>query len=767
MDSLVTKLTPKAVLKALETLPTETDTTYEKAMQRINDMNPDFREKAKLFLMWVAYTYRPLNIREIEHATTLLPDETEIDTDEIVPAKVLASMCAGLVIIDEMENVRLCHYTVENYFKKVRGEVFVNTDVCLSRTCLTYLLLDEFRDGRCADRDFKQRSKKYPLLGYASSNWGRHAVEATDPSIDQQVLVFLKSDPHRDAATQAIWHLEAAGYKNWDAKSGASGLHWASYFGLIKAVESLIADQADVDAQDSLGTTPLIYASLQGHETIVQKLLDAGANPNIMCSRGGTALHRAAAQDYLAIVKLLLAHKDIDVNALYSSWGHESALQLAAEYGYADVVKELLGRADIRVNEIGGGYTALHLAVQYEQTEVIRLLLADPRIDLEVRNQGGWPALVCAARFGYNPIIEMLLDAGAPIEQSDSALDGGGTAILRAIDYNKLATVQLLYSRNANWDARDKYNRSLLHGAAVNDRSQILHWLLATQPAFDINLQDVNGKTALHDAAFLGYDDCIKILLDFHARTDIRDRAGKTPLRTAKEHNNISAYALLQAARDDEIKSLQRSGTLVEVIEMPLCTAALIGDRERVKVLIERAKRTPDSSKETLNQTDDGLERSALAAAVEGGHVDIVDLLLAAGVDVNLQDRLGRTPLHGCALYNRYAIAQKLIDAHADIDRPDQWGKSALSMAQSYGRRALVVLFLEYGAKIDEQEQNVQTLLFQAAYLGNEKVVKRLLGMGADAQRKDGEGLTPLGLARLGGHEETAALLLEWEAKGR
>src|SRR5271168_5053852 len=134
MDSLVTKLTPKAVVKALETLPTETDTTYEKAMQRINNMNPDFREKAKLFLMWVAYTYRPLNIREIEHATTLLPDDTEIDTDEIIPSKVLASMCAGLVIIDEMENVRLCHYTVENYFKKVRGEVFVDTDVCIART---------------------------------------------------------------------------------------------------------------------------------------------------------------------------------------------------------------------------------------------------------------------------------------------------------------------------------------------------------------------------------------------------------------------------------------------------------------------------------------------------------------------------------------------------------------------------------------------------------------------------------------------------------
>jgi len=763
MDSLATKLTPKAVIKALETLPTETDTTYEKAMQRINDMNPDFREKAKLFLMWVAYTYRPLNIREIEHATTLLPGDTEIDTDEIIPAKVLASMCAGLVIIDEMENVRLCHYTVENYFKKVRDEVFINTDVCLARTCLTYLLLDEFEAGRCADRDFDQRSRTYPFLGYAASNWGRHAVEAADQSIEEQVLAFLKSDPHRDAATQAIWHLDAAGYKNWDAKSGAMGLHMASYFGLIKAVESLIADHADVDAQDSLGTTALIYAAMQGHEAIAEKLLKAGANPNTVCSRGGNALHRVAAYDYLGIVKLLLAHKELDVNALHSGWAHESALMLASEYGYVDVVKELLGRSDIKINDLGGGYSALHLAVQYEETEVVRLLLADPRIDVELRNQGGWPALVMAARYGYIPIAEALLDKGANIEQSDSELDGGGTAILRAIDYNKLAMVQLLYNRGANWDCRDKYNRSLIHGAAVNNRSQILRWLLETQPGFDVNLQDINGKTALHDAAFLGYDDCIAVLLEFHARTDIRDRAGKTPLRTAKEHNNLESYELLQKARDEEIKSLKRTGTLVEVIEMPLWTAAFIGERERVQAFIDRAKLNPGDN--ILDEKDDGLERSALAAAVESGHIDIANMLIAAGVNANLQDRLGRAPLHGCAMYDRYSIAKSLIAAHANINIADQWGKSPLSMAYTNDYRVVTMLLLEHGATIDEKEQDVHILLFRAAYLGNNVVVRRLLEMGADAQRKDGAGETPLQLARQGRHEKTAQLLLEWETK--
>lgn len=765
MDSLVTKLTPKAVIKALETLPTETDTTYEKAMQRINDMNPDFRDKAKLFLIWVAYTYRPLNIREIEHATTLLPDDTEIDTDEIIPAKVLASMCAGLVIIDEMENVRLCHYTVENYFKKVRGSVFVTTDVCLARTCLTYLLLDEFEAGRCADRDFDQRSRTYPFLGYAASNWGRHAVEAANQSIEEQVLVFLKSDPHRDAATQAIWNLDGAGYKQWDAKSGATGLHMASYFGLVHAVESLISDKADIDAQDSLGTTPLIYAAMQGHDAIAEKLLNAGANPNTVCSRGGTALHRAALYDYLCIVQLLLSHKEIDVNALHSGWSHKSALMLASEYGYADVVNELLGRSDIKINDLSGNFSALHLAVKNEQTETVKLLLADPRIDVELRDQDGWPALVMAACYGYVSIAEALLDKGANIEQSDSELDGGGTAILRAIDYNKLAMVQLLYNRGANWDCRDKYNRSLVHGAAVNDRSQILRWLLETQPGFDINLQDINGKTALHDAAFLGYDDCIAVLLEFHARTDIHDRAGKTALRTAKEHHNLESYELLRKARDEEIKSLKRTGTLVEVIEMPLWTAAFIGDSERVQKFIDKAKLNPEDN--ILDGTDDGLERSALAAAVEGGHLDIANMLIAAGVNVNLQDRLGRTALHGCAMYNRPSIADSLIAAHANIDLPDQWGKSALSMAYSYDHRAVTLLLLEHGAAIDEKEQDINILLFRAAYGGNNVVVRRLLEMGANAQRKDGAGATPLQLAREGRHEMTAQLLLEWEAKDK
>jgi ankyrin repeat domain-containing protein 50 len=766
MDSLVTKLTPRAIANALETLPTGTDTTYELALQRINDLNPDFGKIAKLFLTWVAYTYRPLHVREIEHATALLPDDNEIDADEIIPAKVLASMCAGLVIIDEMDNVRLCHYTVENYFQKVRGELFGDSEICLARTCLTYLLLDEFKIGRCLDEDFDRRAKTFPFLGYAASYWGRHAASNTDQSIEEKVMIFLKSDPHRNAAIQAIWYLNEAVYINWDAKSDVTGLHLSSYFGLIKATECLIAEHVDVNAQDSRGTTSLMYAAEHGHVAIVQKLLEAGANPNVVCSRGGNTLHRAVLEDHLGIVKLLLERKDVDVNTQHSRWGYLSALMIASEHGRIDIVKELLKRPDIRINDmaLARNYSALTLAVDYNQLEVVKLLLSDPRTEVNNRDRSSWSPLMTAANFGFLSIIEELLDRGANIEQSDSELDGGGTAILRAVDGNHIAAVQLLYERGANWNCKDKYNRSLIHGAAVNNRASILQWMLEIQPGFDINLQDVNGKTALHDAAASGYTDCIKVLLEFHARTDILDKDGKTALRTAKELNQIVCYEILKKAREEQIGSVKRTDTLLATIEIPLTTAALIGDRARVIEFIDKAKTNPEID---LNEKEHRMGQTALAAAVRGDHAEIAALLISAGVDVNPLDRLARTPLHLCAMLNRYEIAKSLIAAHVDVNICDQWGVTALTMAQREEFYSLVILLLENGATINEDQEDKHDLLLRAAFLGSASAVKMLLDLGSDPLQKDSSGQTPYQVAKRKGHKECAQILLDFESKAK
>jgi ankyrin repeat protein len=65
--------------------------------------------------------------------------------------------------------------------------------------------------------------------------------------------------------------------------------------------------KVDVNSKDSYGQTPLSWASNNGHDVVVELLLDTG-NVDVVDSKdsdGGTPLHRAAEKGHDSVVKLL------------------------------------------------------------------------------------------------------------------------------------------------------------------------------------------------------------------------------------------------------------------------------------------------------------------------------------------------------------------------------------------------------------------------------------------------------------------------------
>ena len=507
MDSLSTKLRPSSVVNALKNLPTEIDSTYDQAMERIESMPPDHRDIARCFLSWIAYTDRALTVLEAEHATAtylMVEDGGDtgcIDADDIISANDLSSMCAGLVTV-EGENIFLVHYTAVTYLDKTREKWFPDAYAKLAKTCLTYLLFDVFDTGPCTgekeDVEFERRNREFPLLGYASLWWGRFAYHAEDAGLREIALDFLKDSAHIGAAVQALWYTDTSDALTWNAKTGATALHLAAYFGLERLFTDLLEDLHEIDAQDSLGNTAMMYAAVEGHHAIVARLLEAGASVNIIDHNGSNILHSAALQGHTEVVQILLRRHDLDVNAFDPSQNSRNALMLAAIYGHVRVVELLLGRDDVRPN-LQADRTALMYAASDDQLEIVKFLLRDPRVSVNERDELGATALMLAAYFGYTMIVEALLDAGADAEITDGTDEGGGIPLLRAIDYDHLPVVRLFLKRNVNHTSKDRYDRTLLHGAAVNGRHTILQLLLEETDDLDVNAQDVNGRVALHD----------------------------------------------------------------------------------------------------------------------------------------------------------------------------------------------------------------------------------------------------------------------------
>ena len=73
--------------------------------------------------------------------------------------------------------------------------------------------------------------------------------------------------------------------------------------------------------------------------------------------------------------------------------------------------------------------------------------------------------------------------------------------------------------------------------------------------------------------------------------------------------------------------------------------------------------------------------QTPLCEAAVNGHVDVAQLLIAAGADINKGDINGRTPMHWAAVRGHEKVAQLLIKAGADINKEDNWERTPLHWA--------------------------------------------------------------------------------------
>ena len=139
------------------------------------------------------------------------------------------------------------------------------------------------------------------------------------------------------------------------------------------------------------------------------------------------------------------------------------------------------------------------------------------------------------------------------------------------------------------------------------------------------------------------------------------------------------------------------------------------------------------------------------------GHMNIVELFLTAGVDADVRDSLGSTPLLLAAQSGYEDIVHRLLDAGSDINAADISDRTALHLSAEYGHDNVVNALVERGAKVGATDNELSTPLHLATKTGQLKVVKSLLSNGAHADAKDINSYTPLHIAAVHGLLDTVA----------
>src|SRR5262245_5850828 len=217
----------------------------------------------------------------------------------------------------------------------------------------------------------------------------------------------------------------------------------------VQAVNALLKQRVDVNAQTPDGTTALHWAVNQDNLTIARLLIAAGANVKLTNDYGMAPLTLACINGSAPMVEALLK-AGADANTVFSEG--ETALMTASRTGNVEVVKLLLNAgANPDAKEPNRGQTATMWAAFEGHAGAIKALV-DHEADFRVPAKGGYDAMMYAVREGRTDVVKTLLDAGV---NANSKTPEGTTLLNLAIFNANYETAAALVKRGADVNAAD------------------------------------------------------------------------------------------------------------------------------------------------------------------------------------------------------------------------------------------------------------------------------------------------------------------------
>jgi ankyrin repeat protein len=519
-----------------------------------------------------------------------------------------------------------------------------------------------------------------------------------------------------------------------------------------KVFRILVDAGADPNIPDDENRTPLYRAGERNRPEMVDALLAAGADTTIRASNGLTPLGRASTSNNSACLKRLRYHlTERPYQALLEQHGlypddhlHTTFFQELAPYQTEESLVEWVrrGRVDIAAGLLEAGMavesrceskTALMWAFSIlgpQKTDMVRMLL-DAGADVHARNSYGATPLMFAAGAGQVDAVEMLLEAGADVHAEN---DYHSTAMHWAATKGCTSVMIQLRDAGAAVDPQPAGWTPLMR-AAQNGHLDTVAWLLDN--GVYVNAINPQRGTALALAVENRYENIAFRLLDAGANPDVQDKEGITPLMTAAQQGNVElAQALLDAGADprimdnEGITALEYATHRSEVAG--LLSAVTGSDLPEPPLPLQKPAPQPP------------LHQAVLAADTE-----MVNTLLSAGMQVDLRNGRGDTPLMLAAAWDQEEMVRTLLEAGADVNAENAVGETAWAVAPKSGESTVVKMLRAAGAEPDinrmVEYMNRREAMAKALHRGDVGTIQRMVESGeVDIDGRTARGWTTL-----------------------
>ncbi|KAF7980881.1 hypothetical protein HWV62_36049 [Athelia sp. TMB] len=249
---------------------------------------------------------------------------------------------------------------------------------------------------------------------------------------------------------------------------------------------------------------------------------------------------------------------------------------------------------------------------------------------------------------------------------------------------------------------------------APPDLADLILNSLTTPFDFDF-VDDINGRTCLHEAAMFGALRLVDLCLEKGSHKDRVDLYGRSPLHYAamKGHAHVCRRLL----------EVQLSANLLDADNCsPLVYATMKGSSECVSVLLKEAVE--------VGSTRSSGDLLPLSLASRCGHVDVVMLLLQNGAQ-SIPNSNGEYPIHQAAQEGHDDVCRVLLQYPGwdTADKYHEW--TPLFHAARHGHSGCVQILLAAGCRVDHVDEFGHLAVHYAAWYGHHACTSGLLAAGS------------------------------------
>ena len=714
--------------KCLDRIPAELHDLFQDILQRGIQHN----KYLVPILQWVSFAQRPLTREELYFAvrsgsTDFVasepwdPEEDDAEAMDLFildSSKGLAEMTKG-----KTPTIQFIHESVRDYLREtgfaalapeLSGNLLGLTHEYLKRCCVNLITepviarlslpepLPKAKSEEAKDLR-KKASAMFPFLKYATDNIVFHAELACANGIDQAEFIVAVSDsvwlylanlfavhdtrryinPEASIAKKFVYvgaeHLlssafldDRCGFGRKDLRTALQAAIASRNVHLVKVLLNIIEEGACARLLGSEKRALLIQAVKLRDTTIFTALFEGGIPIPADLYLQELLCETSKAGNVQAIRYLSARGADI-------SSCSDDALHIANTRGLDDVVQVFVDCGVTLESCESRGMDPLMTACESlnsNRAEIVRILLessTNTSYTTKPERMGNMLSSVCSR--GYDSVVRVLLDFGAPVDHLDSTV---GTALFRAVRNGRLDVVQLLLEKGADVNLGDGSQTPI---AAACSRGELSIVKALVESGAD---PDPPGEITPLSLAFYSFTRSKSTYFGFHP-VDIDETFARI-LLSESANPNVRCWIPGITAGCPIAHTKQSRAMLSRTL---MYGAAIMDNAELLRLLFEKGA---DANAENGRDYHDALDDSC-----HNGREEVVKVLLANGTSVACREAEYYHRVVGQTTRNRHGRIVELLltEGHGFRAQSRDLYSGSLRLAQDSGYDEIVKILTE------------------------------------------------------------------------